>query len=56
MLQPARLRIEKSVKGGVNLVLTYHVLGDHNRRARELNTTTCEVVSCEKCKGKFNPH
>jgi hypothetical protein len=39
---------------GVNTLLTSHVLGIHEIRARGLIATTCEVVSCEKCERKVN--
>jgi hypothetical protein len=48
-LQPVKLRKAKSVKGGVNPALTYHVSGDRNRRAREFDPRTHEGASCERC-------
>jgi hypothetical protein len=41
---------------GVNTLLTSRVSGIRGIRARELDATTREVASCEKCEGKVNPH
>jgi hypothetical protein len=40
---------------GVNTPLTSRVSGIREIRARELDATTCEVASCEKCERKVNP-
>jgi hypothetical protein len=40
---------------GVNTSLTSRVSGIRRIRVRELEATTREVASCEKCEGKVKP-
>jgi hypothetical protein len=40
---------------GINTPLTYRVSKIHEIRAWELDATTREVASCEKCERKVNP-
>jgi hypothetical protein len=48
-------RTHVALEKGVNTLLTSRVSGIREIQARELDATTHEVASCEKCERKVNP-